>query len=341
MQSKRVSYIDIARGLAIIFVVYSHLLDRHDYRYLFYAFHMPFFFFLSGMFFRPDQDFLKTVAKSAMRLLVPYLTLALIMYAIWFVKLSNPAISDYTIKQFWSIFYANSNNGLMAFNNILWFLPTLFITRVFFAAIFKLTRRTKVLIANLVFLSVAAYLFSTFLPNTKLPFGTETAFSATVFYGMGSLWFQQEKAQSILTKNKYLLFPLLLLMGGILATIDFQNFGHQIDIRMNHLNNYFFFYFDAFCGIFGWLAFSIILNKNKLLEYIGRHSLAIFAWHPLAFKYIVFPLMGDLVKIASLAKIKIFFPIIYTVIATGIILFVDAIYQKTKTFLSKLTCKRP
>lgn len=330
MQKERIHWIDIARGIGIIFVIYAHVLGSHDFRYLFYAFHMPFFFFLSGILHKNSDNFMDYLRKSAKRLLVPYLTIAVLTYLLWFFNLKNHSLSPEVIRQFLGIFYGNSNNGLLAFNNILWFLPTLFATRIIFALITKVSEKIKVLILKLFLFSIAGYFLSIFMPNVKLPFGIEIALSAVVFYGTGFLWQKSNRAKEFVSGYKYFLFPVLLILGSIAATIDFNNYGHQIDMRLGHLNNYFLFYIGAFSGIFAWIAFSIILKKNLLLEIIGKNALILFAWHPIVFIY-----LGKFLKIfadsGAIEIIRKYIPLLYTAISISIILFVNSIIKKLRS----------
>ena len=57
---KRVESVDIAKGIGIVLVVMGHndfaLISPFAHE-LIYSFHMPMFFFMSGMFFRPDMPF--------------------------------------------------------------------------------------------------------------------------------------------------------------------------------------------------------------------------------------------------------------------------------------------
>lgn len=329
MQNERIRWIDIARGIGIIFIIYAHVLGSNDFRHLFYAFHIPLFFFLSGIFYKKDVSFTAFLTKSAKRLLVPYFIFAFLTYFLWFFNLKNHNLSPETTRQFLSIFYANSNKGLMAFNNILWFLPALFVTRILFAFITKISVKTKSLILILFSFSVFGYLFSIFMPDIKLPFGIETALSAVVFYGAGFLWQESSRAKELIFKYKYLLFPTFLILGGILSTIDFNNYDHQIDMRLSHLNNYFFFYVDAFSGIFAWIAFSMILKKNSFLETIGKNSLILFAWHPIVFIYLD-KFIKTFIGSDTLGAIKAFIPLSYTIISISAILAIDSVIKKLR-----------
>ncbi|MGA2967696.1 MAG: acyltransferase family protein [Candidatus Levyibacteriota bacterium] len=332
MQTERVHWIDISRGIGIIFIIYAHMLGSHDFRYLFYAFHIPLFFFLSGLVYDHKKygNFFTFLKKSAKRLLVPYFIFAFIFYVLWLVGLKTYNLfSPAVIKQFLSIFYGNSNNGLMVFNDVLWFLPTLFVTRILFAVVAQLFSKTRSLIFVLLCFSVFGYLLSVFASNIKLPFGAETAISAVVFYGVGFLWNNSEKAKSLLFKYKYLLFVLLLIVGAFVSTIDFNTYGQQIDMRLGHLNNYFSFYIAAFSGIFAWISFSVILNKNSLLEKIGRNSLILFAWHPLVFTYFGI-ILNAVLGLSLIRNIKLFIPLIYTVTSIAVILAANSFYNKLK-----------
>ena len=67
MMARKVS-IDIAKGLGISLVVLGHLIDYFKadlpgvYPYV-YLFHVPLFFFLSGLFFKEDEGFGDCIKK--------------------------------------------------------------------------------------------------------------------------------------------------------------------------------------------------------------------------------------------------------------------------------------
>lgn len=334
MQTERVHWIDIARGIGIIFVIYGHMLGASDFRYILYSFHIPLFFFLSGVVYNPKKyvGFFYFLKKSAKGLLIPYFVFAFISFCLWFIGIKNHNLfAPDIIKQFLSIFYANSNNGLMVFNDVLWFLPTLFVTRILFALVAKYFVKTRILIFVLILFSIFGYLFSIFAPNIKLPLGAESALSAVVFYGAGFLWNNSEKAKLLLSKYKYFLFISLLIIGACVSTLGFNAYGVQIDMRLSHLNNYFSFYIAAFSGIFAWIAFSIILNKNSLLEKIGRNSLILFVWHSIVFTYFGI-ILNAVLNSEFIKNIKIFIPLIYTVVSITFILSANSFYNKFKRF---------
>src|SRR6266550_5765336 len=80
-KSNRVHWIDIARGIGIILVLYGHLFVSDKYNYLIFAYHMPLFFFISGLVFKPTAKPLREVTvKYFKQLLIPYLLFAALTY---------------------------------------------------------------------------------------------------------------------------------------------------------------------------------------------------------------------------------------------------------------------
>lgn len=54
-QNKRYDFIDVAKGIGILFVVFAHVNYTPSLLTIIYSFHMPLFFVLSGMLFNPNK----------------------------------------------------------------------------------------------------------------------------------------------------------------------------------------------------------------------------------------------------------------------------------------------
>jgi fucose 4-O-acetylase-like acetyltransferase len=91
--AKRVGYVDITKGIGIILVVMGHndfaLISPFAHK-LIYSFHMPMFFFMSGMFFKPDVPFWNFIRQRFHRLLKPFGVMLLLIY---FASLSFSKVS--------------------------------------------------------------------------------------------------------------------------------------------------------------------------------------------------------------------------------------------------------
>lgn len=320
MSSGRISWIDICKGLGIILVIYGHALYSENYRYLIYAFHMPLFFFLSGLTFR-YQKYKHTgylIKKSARQILLPYLIFALISYLVWIVH--NAVDLPGLLFHLSGIIYGNSSS--LFFNIVLWFLPCLFITKIVFALLVKYVPHKIPLMISLVLFSLVGYGISLIPYDIKLPFGLETVFTAVVFFGMGSLA-ATHYPRSIPFQKRRSALPLLVLFSAIavvFASLNYSLSTHQIDLRLNNLGNYFFFYIAAFAGIMSMIITSKIIKKNFLLEYIGTYSLILFALHPLVFFYFTQILTSFINDQTFVTKHDLYLSPLYTILSITLIL---------------------
>ena len=59
---KRIEYIDIARGIAIILMVIGHVVSGYK-RAIIFSFHMPLFIIISGFFFKPGRNIKEEIKK--------------------------------------------------------------------------------------------------------------------------------------------------------------------------------------------------------------------------------------------------------------------------------------
>lgn len=283
----RLNWVDIARGIGIITVLYGHAISGDSFRHIIYAFHMPLFFFLSGIVFNPQKNtlFLPFLKKNIMSILVPYLGFALISYIIWLLSLSDlPSLSTVGSHGV-HILYGNSQ-GLF-FNVVLWFLPCLFVTKVLFWTLTKYVTKPLHILMILFIVSVVGYGLYLYMPGIKLSFGFETALTALVFYGLGYLW--KMHSETLIPKTKWKMYTVgfvSLVVMTLLATFNFDLYGYQVDMRLNKYGNYFLFYFAALSGIVSVIVWSKCLDKNSLLETIGKYSLPLFVWHIIVFTYL-------------------------------------------------------
>ena len=123
----RIEQVDILKGIGIILVILGHVTHNKDLFSFIYAFHMPLFFIVSGMFLHDKQGFIRKQAKS---LLIPYLSFGLLSFVYWWLVESRfrelPA-GETIGEQFINLFFPT---GMQHCNVVLWFLPCLFLACV-------------------------------------------------------------------------------------------------------------------------------------------------------------------------------------------------------------------
>ncbi len=142
---KRIEQTDIAKGIGIILVVIGHAFPDSNklvsgtfsyYLYqLIYSFHMPFFFFVSGIVsagivrYLSGREKIEQIKKKAMRLLVPYFVFGAIFIPLR-ILFAKYARFSYDFSKLYTIFLGNNPCGQ------LWFLYVLFffsLTAILFA----------------------------------------------------------------------------------------------------------------------------------------------------------------------------------------------------------------
>lgn len=292
---------------------------------------MPLFFFISGLVFKPTKKPLWEITKKYFnQLLIPYYIFAVLTYAFTLISQTAGDVSFGGIAyQLFGILYGSGSNGMLGYNVVLWFLPCLFITKLAFAVLTKKTAQTRMLIGVLSSFAIIGYLFSLYLPWLKLPFNFEIALTGLTFFGAGYVLRTNKQLFYLFSKQKPLLAITALLFTILIATLHYQLAGAKVDLRVNQLNNFFLFYLGAFSGIVSWVTISQILAKNAVLEYIGRHSMVLFAWHNVL-SVDLHNFINSVLDPDFIASIKLLMPTFYAGIIMSIILFSRMLVIKLK-----------
>ena len=144
MGSKRLDWIDIAKGIAMILVIVGHTVPNPSpLRHAIFSFHMPVFFILAGYTFRP-KPWRELLSGSVSRLLVPYVVLALAWQVPTFLMSGAPLTSGTLVAGLKTLVFASGVDvpglGVTAVG-MAWFLAALFTSRLLFNALLQLFDR--------------------------------------------------------------------------------------------------------------------------------------------------------------------------------------------------------
>lgn len=144
MGSKRLDWIDIAKGIAIILVIVGHTVPNPSpLRHAIFSFHMPVFFILAGYTFRP-KPWRELLSDSVSRLLVPYVVLALAWQVPTFLMSGAPLTSGTLVAGLKTLVFASGVDvpgfGVTAVG-MAWFLAALFTSRLLFNVLVRLFDR--------------------------------------------------------------------------------------------------------------------------------------------------------------------------------------------------------
>ena len=268
MPSQRLDFIDIAKGIGILFVICSHS-RCNELMWFAWAFFMPLFFILSGYTYHYKEiSLLKMVKKKAQRLLVPYFFTNFVLVVILAI-LGKVSIQN-IIGIFYSRYYIIPNDYSLFH---WWCAPTWFLTALFIAYILVFLTKGK---KNAEIICIPFFILITYgfcqLP-ILLPWSIDTAFIFASYILTGLLLRRYDFFQ--------LSWKLAIPIGFLyLIIIHYDgNINYSIRILGNDPTMTFL------AGIMGsimviWL--SKVIDKTlikKPLIALGRNSLLIFCFH--------------------------------------------------------------
>lgn len=292
---KRLEWIDIAKAIAIMLVVFGHTMRAGTPQKIVYSFHVPLFFFVSGMTCKTDK--LKhRILSDVKRIMIPYYCFGLISIMIFailgkfvagkFEMDVNTSISN----NVFNLLYATNTSEALKFNTPLWFLPCLFVTKLMYYALSKLFSDKAVPIIVSTFLLAALGFGYSKLNLPALPFSLVIATKMLLFFALGRIFFTAffPKIQKALKK------PFALGIGSVLLIITcvIGYFSPKINYSGDHFPNILSFLTTACLGSICVCCLSIGISHSRILEYVGKNTLSILVMHK--FPILVFQTIGPM-----------------------------------------------
>lgn len=273
----RDTWIDYAKAIGIILVVYGHVarglynadlpLDAERFTLtdsIIYSFHMPLFFFLSGLLFHESLS-----KHGTGGLIVGKLDSIVYPYVLWSL-----------LQGSCEVLLSNYTNGNLSFAEVLtfawhpraqfWFLYTLFFIFLLSALVYARARREHFL--PLLLLFAALYL----LPELRSRhFLADFLLANTVFFALG-IWFDEIKAFFVAHARALLPLCAALFIGG--------QYLFHIPLGLNYRDYGLATLALATVSIGLVVALSLCLAQLRLnwLLLIGASSMAIYLMHILA-----------------------------------------------------------
>ena len=198
----RISYIDIAKGIGMLAVIWGHILTSYSSPSvtLVYAFDIPLFFVLSGMMYNRAKynSFKKLVISRIRSLLIPYVIYSVVSWVLWAAMQMLMHSNQNVLPPLLQTLVAQGSGGYMIHNVTLWFVTSLFVVEILYYFISKTNDVLNISIC--IFLAVCGYYMlhnSLAFDFTRLPWNIESAMSAILFYSIGNLYVKHFKLNSI------------------------------------------------------------------------------------------------------------------------------------------------
>jgi len=266
-RNKRKDYLDLAKGIGIILVVFGHVNIPEEVHRAIFMFHMPLFLIISGMLFR-RKALLFDIKKQLIHIVVPLLLFSIVFVPVQVIKDKYGMLGGlpYCGIQLMDFHYSINNRPL-------WYLKVLLLLYLFTYSIdYIRTKNTVVAIAISIITVVGSYV----LCSTKLSIPESQVFCCCGFYLFG-YWFKGF-IDTYSSCCVVILISVICFITAFLLHVNI-NLMHS-DIGTNPVS----FCMGTLGGAVGLLGFSKLFeNKNikviRLFKYLGRNSLYIFGLH--------------------------------------------------------------
>ena len=269
MNARRLDYIDLAKGLGMLTIMWGHIHSGMSTR-LVYAFHIPLFFCLSGLVFsgKRYKDFGSFLNKRWRGLIFPYIVFSVLTWTLW---ATYSYVTHADVQSYWmpllQTFIAQGSEGYLVHNVPLWFVMCLFVVEVIYYFISKLSIKLNIA-SCLVLGAVGTWTSVTDVYDfSVLPWSIDVALMALPFYALGSLANEHVGHEKLIsTVTHYRLATVLVMI--VAALVLYLGGSNNTKVSMGHAylgKSLWVFYPTALCGITAFVSMCLLLTSSKLL----------------------------------------------------------------------------
>lgn len=298
---KRLDFLDIAKGIGIILVLYSHSCGFPIFGYSVVAFYMPLFFFISGYVYKEGRRPVDNIKRKLKQLLIPYAGFTLLLYAenivVSYLKnelsrevLINPLLGAlYSRGALWADMSGENTYFLTLSNGPMWFITAMAVASViFYLLVDKFLENMK----NMWIISgilAAITIVMSYCP-VLLPWSMDTAFACALFMLVGAKCGQISYYSDENKKNYNIFYVLLAALAYCVVTQSARAINLSIrDYGYPGIIGAMWFLSAALAGVIIFLWICKYLEKFKftnIFKKIGKHTFTIMALHIVLVKYL-------------------------------------------------------
>lgn len=282
----RFTHVDIMKAIGIVLVVVGHSPGLNPFtKNVIYSFHMPLFFFISGLLLSenklsiPYKAYFLSLWKG---LGVPYLFFFLLSYLYWLPthELAASATKYAEISWWEPILGLIVGNGDALFVNVvLWFFTCLFTTSLIFFGARKYFSATFLLVA----LNLLGFGFTLLYDQSwpRLPWGLDNAMVAIAFYSTGHFF---RRYQEIILERTSKAGARMLALFMLAGVVYLAKINGEVDLNTLYFGSHrTLFFLSAYLGILALFYLSISLPATSVFQWLSKNTIIIFPIHLLMF----------------------------------------------------------
>lgn len=279
--NKRLEYVDVAKFLGIVLVIFAHCLDGGQIRAMLYSFHLPLFFILNGitMRFRENENFGSYFTRKAKNYIIPMFFLGIILLIVEGIQKQNHGqiLSDTYMLD--GIVYLVEQKRAFP----IWFVGALFIADLLFYAVWKLGKNKLLPMSVISSLCLCLAIYLNLEYQRWLPWNFDVAIFGVFFIYFGYMFSHSSftKIRNFVLQKRFisLLIGLILMsMGLTLAMINFNKYNLHLEMWAMLYQKYYLVIPSAIISSFGFIFLCNSIS-NKVLAELGKTTLFLLAFH--------------------------------------------------------------
>lgn len=234
MSKKRIEWIDVAKAVGIVAVVFGHAMTRHGTMFHFlYWWHMPIFFIMGGFFLKPivNNNWIGFFKKRILPLLISYLICG--GFLILLSHFIRGESWSYTIFYFARLLYGGRT--LNHYLSVFWYINVYLLALVFTSIVitYVKSREAQIIVAFASLIISTSYKHIYFLSYKYVSWDFDVAFIAMFFMLFGYLYFH--KIQQFV-KDLWVIIPAAMLTVWLfwMQHMDRFNFAFFLKSKIIH-----------------------------------------------------------------------------------------------------------
>ncbi len=265
IKTERKPWIDVLRALAMLFVLYGHMVQESTTFFVFTSpIKIPLFFAITGYLFKDRGGDIKIFFQKLLRTLaIPYLVLAFL-----------PVIAFSLLYGF--SYFKEQAIGVLIGESI-WYMPCCIIAEIIYFFIRKFLKDLKLLTLA----AISCFVFGLLLAKWQILdiFMINRAFVVQIFIYAGYLFRLCENRISKMPTYTFLIGGAAYI--GLCAVSMLVFPGQCIDVHKNYYYNVPFCIVLIFVGLFALMSIAKKIGFNKysgVLTFIGQNTLVYYIW---------------------------------------------------------------
>jgi len=277
VKENRIDWVDALKFIGIFFIYIAHFGESSGKLCLYaYAFHVPLFFFISGLFSlkHKEESLIIYILNKVKTILLPYLVFSILTIVVLTLQKNCIPIP---IRQVFREIAFGMRNQLFA--SQLWFFPCLFIVEILFEILLKLLKNKYVVLTACIgiFFVAECSFDESYLVLPRLWFNIDAAFHYLLYYAIGAVSFGfltnfYFNSKKLISKIVYIVIAMCSIFIAVIVFFEKDLWIKNIFLQVP-FGKSIYSVFMALNLIFLHILVAKKITKIKLICDIGKNTL--------------------------------------------------------------------